>query len=87
MRLIDADVLGQVLLKIRERETGTPLVMVDWFHSIVRDSPTAYDVEAVVRELENEKFVFYASDDHEASGYNDGLNEAIRIVKRGGRNE
>lgn len=44
----------------------------------------AYDVEAVVRELEDAKFVCYMEDDKEASGYNDGLNEAIEIV-RGGR--
>ncbi len=60
--------------------------------------PTAYDVEAVVKELEA-KSTLYA---HEAEGdkdmgyeyltirkygISDGLDIAIEIVKRGGRNE
>lgn len=68
------------------------------FIEAVEDSPTAYDVEAVVRELEA-KSTFYA---HEAEGdkdmgyeyltirkygISDGLDIAIEIVKRGGRNE
>ena len=77
MRLIDADDL------IKQLEEGV------WNSAVeeVKNQPTAYDVDAVVRELEEAKFVCYMEDDKEASGYNDGLNEAIKIVKRGGRDE
>lgn len=70
----------------------------DMILQVVDDQPTAYDVEAVVRELEA-KSTFFA---HEAEGdkdmgyeyltirkygISDGLDIAIEIVKQGGRNE
>ena len=79
MRLIDAD----ELLKKATKDGAYDYVSA----KEIADQPTAYDVEAVVRELEEAKFVCYMEDDKEASGYNDGLNEAIKIVKRGGRDE
>lgn len=79
MRLIDAD-------KIKPEDFYDRVNMEECME-VINEQPTAYDVEAVVRELEDAKFVFYTEDDKEASGYNDGLNEAIEIVRRGGRNE
>lgn len=51
----------------------------------VRNIPTAYDVEAVVRELE-EKSKLYSLSDRDCE-FAIPLNIAIEIVKRGGRNE
>ena len=87
MRLIDADYFIR-WIDVGHFRQPTELVYSEIdVANMINHFPTAYDVDAVVRELENERFVFYAKDDDEAKGYNDGLNEAIRIVKRGGRNE
>ena len=86
MRLIDADDL------IRQLEEGV------WNSAVeeVKNQPTAYDVEAVVRELE-EPFNDYREKsetmlNHRAKrlyyrGLMRGFEYAIEIVKRGGRNE
>ena len=79
-RLIrDADLL-QGLQVVRDRETGTPRMMAEWFMTMVRDTPTAYDVEAVVRELEKLR----DADVDECTEY--CFIKAIDVVKRGGRN-
>lgn len=78
-------------------ETQTEYAVIESCYRMMQNLPTAYDVEAVVRELEA-KSTFYA---HEAEGDNDmgyeyltirkygisdGLQIAIEVV-RGGRNE
>ena len=48
----------------------------------VEDQPTAYNVDAVIRELERDKFIdmeTVLSDVHQ--GYNAGLSRAMEIVK------
>lgn len=90
-RLIrDTDLL-QGLQAVRDRETGTPRMMAEWFMTMVRDTPTAYDVEAVVRELEESlEKAEHKADEYDSGTWDDiaiGLCEAIEIVKRGGRNE
>ena len=86
-RLIDAELLKEHISSYAGMFTDEGfMVRLDAVLGGIDFQPTAYSVEAVVRELEEEMFVFYAKDDDEARGYNDGLTEAIRIV-RGGRNE
>ena len=87
-RLIrDTDLL-QGLQAVRDRETGTPRMMAEWFMTMVRDTPTAYDVEAVVRELERKSNGFFADDEEFGEMFvkTIPLQLAIEIV-RGGRNE
>ena len=74
MRLIDADDL------IKQLEEGV------WNSAVeeVKNQPTAYDVEAVARELEKNKRGFFVLDGVTVRTI--PLDEAIRIV-RGGRNE
>lgn len=80
MRLIDADDL------IKQLEEGV------WNSAVeeVKNQPTAYDVEAVVRELEKEYEatidLYHRTADAYYSGKDYGLDIAIEIV-RGGRNE
>lgn len=82
MRLIDVDELK----KWFEPYKGLDVPCAEVCQRI--DSmPTAYDIEAVVKELEQEKFVSYLKDDVAAMEHNLTLNKAIAIVKRGGRNE
>lgn len=58
-----------------------------WYVALEALEQAAYDVEAVVKELEQEKFVAYLKDDVAAIEHNLTLNKAIAIVKRGGRDE
>lgn len=86
-RLIREADLIQGLQAVRDRETGTPRMMTEWFMTMVRDTPTAYDVEAVVRELEVEaeynKSEYECTDDKTMLGEMRGFKRAIEIVKRG----
>lgn len=75
------------LLYNSNRSTSDYDMLIDFIDSHFDNQPTAYDVEAVVRELEQEKFVAYLKGDIAAMEHNMALNKAIAIVKRGGRNE
>lgn len=70
----------------------------DMILQVVDDQPTAYDVEAVVRKLEAESTFFAHKAEYEKDlgyayvatrkyGISDGLDLAIEIVRRGGRND
>ena len=76
MRLIDADAIGVGMYCNTQAELERAIKMIDAI-------PTAYDVDAVVRELEVELEC--------CANYELGeiakLKKAIAIVKRGGRNE
>ena len=58
---------------------------------VIKSQPTAYSVEAVVRELEESlEKAEHKADEYDSGTWDDiaiGLCEAIEIVKRGGRNE
>lgn len=83
-RLINADDVKELLLGLDS------LPWEEQVDELVDRIPTAYDVEAVVRELEKQKIdldqpnvVAYAN----AKGWNQAISLCIDIVKRGGRNE
>ena len=69
--------------------------VVETFHAyileIVKSEPTAYDLEAVVKELEAEHELaadtFHGHNGLHELGQLKAYNNAIRIVKRGGRDE
>ena len=93
MRLIDADKVIEELdgysLSIEvnpSMTTGdiikkTVTICNAYFMKVINEQPTAYDVEAVVRELEEQR----------DAGIDEWMEfcfiKAIEIVKRGGRNE
>lgn len=87
MRLIDADefqkqIVGMTILNNYSLNKSNALC------ELVDNQPTAFDADSVVNELKREKFIeseTVLSDIHQ--GYNVGLNRAIEIVKRGGRDE
>lgn len=87
MRLIDADefqkqIVGMTILNNYSLNKSNALC------ELVDNQPTAFDADSVVNELKREKFIeseTVLSDIHQ--GYNAGLNRAIEIVKRGGRDE
>ena len=86
-RLIDADefqkqIVGMAILNNYPPDKANAL------GKLVDSQPTAVDVDSVVNELKREKFIeseTVLSDIHQ--GYNAGLDRAIEIVKRGGRDE
>ena len=95
-RLIDADALIEAMKKTEE-EYEDAMTCPSWWsaYNVIKEQPTAYDVDAVVAELEEERGISYADFDEYAYRYeldltdNDdwfykGLARAIDIVKRGG---
>lgn len=95
MRLIDADVLIEILKNPTTFETKLEVTLQD-FENLVEDMPTAYDVEKVVAELEEEKeiscadFTKYVNeynpclDDEYDDFFHKGLERAIAIIGKGG---
>ena len=80
MRLIDAD----ELIEKATKDGAYGYVSAEEIYDI----PTAYDVEAVVRELQEANFVVYERTSKGLSGLRSvRLIDAIAIVKRGGRND
>lgn len=103
MRLIDADALLQAMDKrYNEKKDIVPNNLAEGFmqmEKLIKEQPTAYDVEKVVEQLEEERE--YSHTDFEEyvqecspcldSEYDDyfhrGLERAVNIVKRGGTDE
>lgn len=91
MRLIDEEALMEDIQKTITEQSGT----IDWLNLISRQ-PTAYDVDKVVEQLEEERELSYADFDRYVeevspcldAEYDDffhrGLERAVRIVKGGG---
>ena len=99
MRLIDADELQRDMCELVVRECddmGIGFMILD----LVKSQPTAYDVDAVVSELENmieryekkekqimEKGAACQVAAANVNGIVRGLKLAVYTIKRGGRNE
>lgn len=93
MRLIDVDNItsGEIVKYLgRGYEFCTPDV-----EDMLREQPTAFDVEKVVRELRDLKMRYFLTlantgdADKDCAYLNtaNAIDEAIEIVKRGGRND
>lgn len=89
MRLIDTDEMNEKLF-YRELGGKDVLITAKSVFDMIKALPTAYDVEKVVAELEEEKytreekFQYDTRTQEKMSSYNMGLNKAISVVKRGG---
>jgi len=80
MRLIEADTLVKDLLE------QIPLAEnVTIFKDIIESQSTAYDVDKVLKQLEDEKSHISLLDD-ELEVYKSAIDDAIEIVKAGGMN-
>ena len=85
MRLIDADAITDFMI-----EHNTPDSLFASVEEIVAYQSTAYNLEAVVEELEETKkdiSNITTLGDCFKVGYRKGINEAIEIVKGGGLND
>ena len=81
MRLIDAD---KLLNKIDAYMCGSQDVM--FVKELIKEQPTAFDVEKVVEQLEKSHFHTDATFDDDSEEVVN-LNEAIEIVRKGGIDE
>ena len=84
MRIIDTD---KLLNKIDAYMCGSQDVM--FVKELIKEQPTAFDVEKVVSELEKSHFHTESTFDDDGCCNDDSeevvnLNEAIEIVRRGG---
>lgn len=89
MRLIDADLLlSQIGNRYDEKKNIVPDNLAEGFvqmEKLIKEQPTADDVDKVVEELETEgsKIEIQYENNYE-KGLLDGIGEAIEIVKAGG---
>ena len=84
MNLIDADKLQEDLEKVKkESATFVDILHIIEFQIVVDAQPTAFNVDKVVEQLEKESYYIDIETDREVVN----LNEAIEIIKRGGRDE
>ena len=81
------DTCEKKLFPALSKEDGTVKTNLTVVLEAIIATPTAYDVEAAARELEQEKYVAYMKGDVAAMEHNSALNKAIAIVKRGGRDD
>ena len=88
MRLIDADVLLEHIKKLechaenKKYEQGLNDCLQFYFPQIIDKQPTAYDIEKVVAELEEEKTMAY--DNWDGGSSYQAYSQAIDIVRKGG---
>ncbi len=85
-RLIDADALIETMKKTEE-EYEDAMTRPSWWtaYSVISEQPTAYDVEKVVEELEENCDIYsvkYYQEDMEVKAV--PIDDAIDIAKRGG---
>lgn len=92
MRLIDADLLlSQIGNRYDEKKDIVPDNLAEGFvqmEKLIKEQPTAYDVDKVVEQLENErKFWENAYDSNLGKEKARSYEHAIEIVKGGGADE
>ena len=89
MRLIDADLLLEEMsagcIPIMEKGISGAMGDNDCIKDYIDNAPTTFDVDNVVEQLEDKIEITWNRD--YLGGRKDAFNEAIEIVKAGGKNE
>ena len=84
-RLIDADVLQAHFEKVKaESSRLIDVATIIGVQSVIDSQPTAYDVEKVMEQLKKEKCTRVTYKDKYGQGWNNGTQNAIFIVRKGG---
>lgn len=94
-RLIDADKLKEVIEKEKDDNDYICGLCMESTKEIIEDQPTAFDVEKVVKELEELKMRYFLTIENTGDADKDcaylntanAIDKAIEIVKRGGVDE
>lgn len=91
MRLIDADRLKEMIKFNVGTNASSHAIMANELLRAIDNQSTAYDVNKVVAELRSEAERWRDSakefNDEKEYGHAHGLEDAIRIVKRGGKDD
>ena len=87
-RLIDADVLLTYVRQIDFLKTpnSTKLCACE-IMKIINNQPTAYDVDAVVEEIKNDRKHFEDATFGYGMGATDAFDVSIMVIRKGGVNE
>ena len=83
MRLIDADKFIEYMEEKCDTKSQLDPIILAIIIGALEEQPTAYDVDKVVEELEEAKHEICLSDD-DLEHYQNGIDDAIEIVKQGG---
>lgn len=89
MRLIDADKYTENIKNFADNiRIGNPkfAAVYDAIINSINRQPTAYDVDKVLKQLEDEKSHMSLFDDELEEVYKSAIDDAIEIVKAGGMN-
>lgn len=89
MRLIDADKYTENIKNFADSiKIGNPKFAAVYYAIInsINRQPTAYDVDNVLKQLEDEKSHMSLLDDELEEIYKSAIDDAIEIVKAGGMN-
>jgi hypothetical protein len=86
MRLIDADELLKHF-RYGGRDTEYDKAWISTVRRIIKEQPTAYDVDAVCEEIINKYNNFCGMCIDYSEGLKDAYGNAVEIVKRGGVDE
>ena len=90
MRFIDADSICVFGKYIKTNEKFEPYIMIDDLVKLLDEQPTAYDIEKVIKELEENasRYTKKYNTPYGNNGYKDtkaiSVNKSIEIVKNGG---
>ncbi len=85
MRLIDADVFVQQVIAMAVAKSYSEKKACA-LCKLIEAQPTAYDVDVVIGQIEESKHQICLSDD-ELEIYRAAIDDAIEIVKAGGKDE
>lgn len=87
MRLIDADKIIDLFEEIKKENSSLLTISyIIGFQSVIYAQPTAYDVDKVLKQLEDEKSHMSLFDDELEEIYKSAIDDAIEIVKASGMN-
>ena len=84
MRLIDADMLIEVMETQKSGNDAHCRLCIDAVKEIIDEQPTAYNPEAVVAELDESSFLMEPRTEGHYADNGVFLDEAIKIVRKGG---
>ena len=82
--LISRSALLKKIAEEYDLNYGEILINPERFYEMVEEQPTAYDVEKVVAELEDAKFLMPPENDNHYADNGLFLEDAIDIVRKGG---
>lgn len=87
--LIDKQALISRFEELKEKaENLSDAFYLDGAIAVIDTQPTAYDVETVVKRLEEARFILTFEDSNPMDeGWNNAIDRAIEIVQKGGKNE